>query len=350
MTTPSRDLTLAWVLASLLRRPRLTFGLPVLVALLAFGASFALTPEYTSKAQFAPEVRNPLAVNPSLLGLASQFGVNLPSQGAQSPQFYAEVLQSREVLEALLETRFPPITSPGDTAPLVDILHINGKTDSRRLESGVKALNKRIAVRVDPRTSIVEVEVDAPGRELARDVAARLLELLNDFNLRRRQTQAGARRRFAEQRLAAADSALRVIEDHMRDFYQANRLWQSSPALTFEEARLRRELALRQELQSMLSREVEAARLDEVNDTPLLTVVDSPSLPQRKSKPLHLLIAIAGFVVGGVFSSAIALGLGTIEQMKEEGHPDYATLRDLPPFRIIEGVWRRRLSGGHREG
>ncbi len=331
------DLTVAWFVAAVLRRPRLAILTPLCIAIAAAASSFLIRPQYESSAAFVPETRSMPALNPALTGLASQLGVNLGGQAAQSPQFYADVLRSREVLEAALLTRFATPAHPGDSLSLLDLLEINDRRQLRRLEMGAKALNDRLAIDVDPRTSIVRIAVEAPGPQLAHDVAGRLLDLLNDFNLKRRQSQARERRRFTEQRLTAADSSLRAAEERLRSFYETNRLWQTSPALTFEEARLRRDLTLRQELQLMLSRDLETARLEEVNDTPVLTIIDRPDVPQRKSRPQRLLITLSAAIVAGVLCSALAFVLQRLEDLRSEGHPDLdlvkSSLRGLRALR-----------------
>lgn len=337
MTTSRQDLTLTWLLGALLSRPLLVFGVPAGLALAGAALSFAVRVEFTSRAAFVPETRGTPALNPALLGLASQFGVTLGGQTAQSPQFYAEVLRSREVLQSVLQTTFSRPDAPGDSASLLDILRIRGKSLPRRLETGLKALDERLDINVDARTSIVQFAVEAPGPQLARDVAARFLNLLSEFNLSRRQSQARERRVFAEQRLAAADSSLVAAENRIRGFYETNRLWQNSPALTFEEARLRRELSLRQELQLMLSREVETDRIEEVNDTPVLTVIDRPAVPDRKSKPRRGLIIAFATILGIALGSAGALAWQTVEDLRAEGHPDYEFL-----VRVLSRFPRRR--------
>lgn len=341
MSAPFRDYTAASLGAAMLERARLTLGVPAAAVILTIGASLLMETRWTSNASFVPETRNMPALNPAILGLASQFGVSLGGQAAQSPQFYAEVLRSREILEDVLETRFAVPGADGDSATLLDLLRVRGRTPEKRLEAGVRRLNDRLKVSVNIRTSIVSFGVETPDPRLSHAVAARLLSLLNEFNLQRRQSQARERRRFAEQRTAAADSALRVAENRMRDFYLTNRRWEESPTLTFEEARLRRELTLRQELQLTLARELETARIEEVNDTPVITVIDPPDIPQRKSRPKRRTLAILALVVGAVAGGAAAIGTKVWKDGIAAGHPDYIVVRDTAR-RLVSSV---RFSG-----
>src|SRR2546422_7881000 len=60
-----------------------------------------------------------------------------------------------------------------------------------------------------PYTTLFRSQVRTDIPMLSVRVVGRLLELVNEFDLHRRQTQARAEREFVEGRLALADSALR---------------------------------------------------------------------------------------------------------------------------------------------
>src|SRR5207302_3590136 len=126
---------------------------------------------------------------------------------------------------------------------------------------------------------------DAAYPVLAAAVANRFVAYLNDFNTKSRQSQARERRKFIEQRLADGEGELRTAEESLRTFYERNRSWQQSPQLVFEEGRLRRQVDLRQEVQRTLRREYETARIEEVNDTPVITVIEPATLPTQPSAP-----------------------------------------------------------------
>jgi uncharacterized protein involved in exopolysaccharide biosynthesis len=51
----------------------------------------------------------------------------------------------------------------------------------------------------------------------------------------------------------------------------------------------------------------ELARIEEVNSTPVITVLDAPDAPSRPSRPKRLRFLIAGFAVGLVAAGLWAL-------------------------------------------
>jgi tyrosine-protein kinase Etk/Wzc len=70
------------------------------------------------------------------------------------------------------------------------------------------------------------------------------------------------------------------------------------PALQLDYLRRAREVKYHEALFETLSKQLEAARLDEAREAPLLQVLDPPSLPDTKSSPKRLLICLVGFALG----------------------------------------------------
>jgi len=228
---------------------------------------------------------------------------------------------SREILDQLLLARFEDVRGerpPADSVALLTLLRIGGRNTADSLENGARKLSSLLSVGVNAQTGIVRVSVKSPKPELAAAVANRLVSLLNDFNTKTRQSQARERRKFAEQRVAAGEQDLWSAEDALKAFYQGNRSWQQAPQLVFEEGRLRRQVELRQELYVTLRRQLETARIEEVNDTPVITVIEAAVVPQRKSSPRRSLWGALAVVVGAMVAIVWASGAGYIERARVE--------------------------------
>ena len=281
----------------------MVIGLPLLAAVATAAFSFTLRPTYTASASFFPENRNQSRLTGAAAGLVGGFGINLGTQPTQSPRFYADVVRSRELLERVVTSRYAdprPQAGVADSATLLQLLGAEGRSQPDSLARGVERLNELLSIRVDDQTSIVHVSVETPYPLLSSDVANRIVEYVNDFNTKKRQSQAGESRRFTEGRVAAADSALRRAEEAVKTFYERNRGWQQSPDLMFDEARLRRQVEIGQELYGSLKREYERSRIDEVNDTPVITVIDRAIPPQERSGPKRKLLVILATALAGV--------------------------------------------------
>lgn len=325
-------------LTVLLKRWQLVVGLPLVIAVAVLAISFFVPPTYTGTASFVPEMSSESGVPAGLGALAGQLGISFGSEASQSPRFYAEVSKSRGILHRLLLSRYPDPRKKrqaADSATLLTILQIGGRNVVDSLERGARKLAGLIAVGVDAQTNIVTLKVQSQYPEIAAAVANRLVAYLNDFNTLSRQSQARERRKFTEQRAAAGEQELRDAEEALKRFYQANRSWQQSPQLVFEEGQIRRQVDLRQELYRTIRREYETARIQEVNDTPVITVIDLAVVPQRKSGPIRRLWALAAFVVSGVFAVSLAFSAEFLGRARREHDGHY---RDLAT--TAQNVWR----------
>jgi uncharacterized protein involved in exopolysaccharide biosynthesis len=302
---------------------RATVGLPLLVALLTGIVSLVVRPTYTATTTFVPEASPQGGRLPAgLAGLATQFGISLGGEASKSPKFYAEVVRSRELMERVLLSNYAdprlPQNAPADSTTLLRILGVKGRDSADSLYRGVKKLNDLLAVSVNTATGIVSVSVDAHYPGLAATVANRFVEYLNAFNAQYRQSQAREQRKFVEQRLADGERELRTAEEALRTFYERNRSWQQSPQLMFEEGRLKRQVEIRQELYLSLKREYETARIQEVNDTPVITVIDAATAPVNKSKPKRALLVVIAFVLGAMMGTFWAAGVEYLEAARRE--------------------------------
>lgn len=256
-----------------------------------------ITPRtYISEASFSLQSSSP----GRLSGIAAQFGLALPSsEGAQSPAYYVELLGSPAILAAAANYQYR-YTRDGvvRTGTLADVYNVKERDPSMRTDIAVRGLLRVITAVRSKETGIVSVKVSARSPELARQILVRLLDLLNEFNRKTRQSQATNERQFVERRMSEISGDLRVAEDRLQSFLQRNRGgYMNTPDLSFEHDRLAREVSLRQQVYTALAQSYEQARIDEVRDTPAITVIESPSLPVRPSpRGLARTLIIAFFV------------------------------------------------------
>jgi uncharacterized protein involved in exopolysaccharide biosynthesis len=112
----------------------------------------------------------------------------------------------------------------------------------------------------------------------------------------------------------SARIALTNAEDSMQVFLQANRRYEDSPELTFQAERLQREIARQQQVYTGLVQSFEEARIAEVRDTPVLTVLQVPFFPPGPDDR-NLLLAIAlGLVLGGMGGVVLAFVIEAIRR------------------------------------
>ena len=333
----------------LLKRWKLVVGLPLLAAFVAALISLVMPARFTATATFVPESESSAMSLPSgLTGLAAQFGVAVPGGGANSPSFYADVLRSRTLKDEVLLARFPDPRglAAGDSATLLDILAIDGDSQSERLESGRKQLDEMMSVRVDNETNVVSLAIETRDPALSADVANQFIELVNRFNLETRQSNAQECRRFIEERMAEAEGELRDAEAELQRFYERNRRYEDSPELRFQHDRLQRQVTIKQEVFTTLRRSYEEARIQEVNDTPVITVIDQAVPPQERSSPKRKLNVILAFFLGGVLGVFGAFGREFVERARERDREEFEQFSSH--WAAIKAELRALISRGQR--
>ena len=266
-------------------------------AVLAGTLSYLMPRQYTSTATFVPEESSAGNVPAGLGALAGQFGFALGNGGGQSPEFYIRLLRSQSVGTAV-------VTADYDGRTLVDYFETGGRPDS--VERARRKLSGAVSGSVDAPTRIVRLDVELSTPALAQAVARRFLVQLETFNNDIRRSRASERRRFADEQFALTRDSLTVAEDALRDFVSRNRQ-SGTPELQYERERLQRAVQAAQEVYTSLLRELQQARIDEVDDTPRFSVIDAPSLPYRKSSPSRFVMALFGGVLTAGVVGLVAL-------------------------------------------
>ncbi len=337
---------LAQFLAVVRARRRPIVGLALAAAAAAGTFSVLRTRQWASSASFMPQAKNQAA---GLSALAAQYGVSVGTGNTQdSPAFYSDLLTSRAILEQVVDARYRA-SAGGAAATLAELYEVRGRTPALRRVETVKELRKHVGVTVVPRSGIIRVSVATPDASVSQQAARHLLALLNDFNLNTRRSQAKAERQFAEQRLAGVRGELRAAEDRLNAFYVGNRVYENSPTLTLAQTRLTRELELHRSLFATLSQQLEQAKLDEVRDTPVITVLEQPDLPLRPEPRGTVRLALFALIGGGVVGVLAALLVDTLRRALGAPGAPGASASAAVPAAAPAGAAARRRAGRRGE-
>jgi uncharacterized protein involved in exopolysaccharide biosynthesis len=353
LTDGSEQLTVSQWLAQTLLRWRLIGAVLATTLGVAVLAAIFIPPIYRTRVSFVAittggsRIPSGLAAAAGpLAGLASQLGVASGADPSESPNFYVELTQSRELLTRLLQSRFhdPRASSPRDSARLIDILRLRASDAQRKMEKGVKAMSKAITGNFDNTTNLVWLDVTAQWPELSAAIANRTMELVSDFNSEQRITRVRSKRIFLESRVAKARGDLDAAEAKLREFNEQNRSWRSAPSLVFDEQHLEREMDRTSELYLQLQRQYEATLLDEVNDAPRITVVDSAVTPRKPEWPNYPIL-LASAVFGGLFLGFMVAGAAAVLADWRARNPRSASYLSTT-IRSVKRDMRRALKRG----
>ena len=343
MTAREADTPLLALAGLVIRRIKLL----IIVPFITFAVTVSIVwvkREYYAQSKLSPQVQE--SSTAGLAGIAATFGVSVPtsSRAAESLDFYADLLKSREILDSVALTTYRFAMGPGEKDTLsgtyLDLYDIKGNTLDARLTRSRGLLARDIAPSVRRPSSLVTLRTTARWPRLAELINRRLLDLVNGFNTHRRQSQAGAERQFLETRLESAEQELTQAREAQRRFLDKNRVWQGDPGLSLEMQALQEQVQLRQQVFETVSQSYEKARIDEVRDTPVITVVEAPEGSRHREGGLAM-AGLAALAIGGILAFGLAIALEYMAAERAQ-HPEaYETLN-----RMLWSTPRRLLGRG----
>jgi uncharacterized protein involved in exopolysaccharide biosynthesis len=340
---PDDELSLLGFANVLLRHRHLIGGLVLTAVAVTVAVVLAWPRSYTVSSTFMPQTRKPPS---SIAGLASQFGISLGSLDVgQGPAFYVDLVTSREVLGAAVDTVYQFKEGARTVSgTLVQIFESKGETPALRRDAAIRRLEHLVSAAAVQRTGVVNLEVRLRNPVLAFEVNGRLIDLLNRFNMQTRQTQASAERRFAEARVKDAAAELHDAESRQEAFLTRNREYRNSPELVIQLERLTQDVSMQRTLFTSLSQMYEQARLEEVRDTPVLTIVQPPEIPVR---PDRRGLALKTFIVA-VLATLLGIGIAFSREMFSGGRQrlsseavEFETLRREALGELLHPLRRR---------
>jgi uncharacterized protein involved in exopolysaccharide biosynthesis len=203
---------------------------------------------------------------------------------------------------------------------LLTILRIKKADPQAQMEVAVRNMTKAINAGLDPKTNLVWFSVDAQWPELTAQIANRLIDLVSTFNRETRVSRAKSKRAFLQMRHDSARTALRDAEERQRFFYDQNRGLILAPSLKFDEQRIKREVDLASDLYINLDRQLEVARIDEINDAALITVIDSAVVPRKPMWPRYGVMLMTATLLG-MLAGLLLAGSATVVADWRERNP-----------------------------
>ena len=297
---------------------------------------------YTTEAQFIPKGSRGQS---QIQGLAAQFGLAVSGGDAtQSPAFYVDLLDSRPLLASVADKQFRVRTDSGlIVGNLATIYGIKNKNPDAVRSSVVSRLKGQIDQASSVRTGVITVTVHAKYPELAVQIARDVLDQVNVFNLNRRQEQAAGERQFIEGRLADAQGQLSQAENSLEGFLSENRDFRSSPSLQLEYDRLNRNVNSRQSLYNALATSYEQAKIEEVRDLPVITVLEPPEFPIMPDPRGGKRRVLIGIVAGLLLGTLVAFARDRLALNRNVHSDEYAEFAALKQSAVsdIRHPWRR---------
>lgn len=347
--SPADEISVIGVVNMLLRRRRTFVVVPVLFALIAGAGTLLQRRTYTAESRFAPRAAD---VRTSGLPGLAQLGISIDGAAQSKPiVFYVRLLLSRELLREAAVAEYRVVAAPESTdslsGSLIDLYDIETGDPNLDIRAAVRRLQGDTRVEADPPAGLVRVRTSAPLPGLAVAINERLLDLVNDFNVRRRQSQARAERRFLEGRLESAERELQRAEEELEHFREEGPLSHGSAAFEAQELRLQRAANLRQDVYDGLAQARERARIGEVRNTPVITVIDSPAGSVHPTPRRLLLKVVLALIMGAFAAAGLVFGAEYFRQMRRLNPAQFAEFEELRQAAVSALVPRRIRKAMH---
>lgn len=311
--------------------------------------NFIQKPQYESWATILIPKNNVSNLG-GLAGLASQFGVNMPSDGQadlSSPTVIPELLRSRTFAEKILDKNFFTKKYNKELS-LLEILTSGDQPSKfgkdKLIATALSALEDILEFEQSSSSafSVIKVTTFEPvfAHQLA-DVVLEELEALNRFFKNQTTNQKIV---FIDKRIASVKSDLELSERRLKEFNEQNRQI-SSPALQLELDRLTREVEVQKEIYLVLKQQQELAKIDEVQEASILQVLDEPQTPLGPINNNIKLGLFVSFIFGSVVGIIIGLIRGTINKFDFQKRKKLRRGKRFIKKKIKDFIFDKRILG-----
>jgi uncharacterized protein involved in exopolysaccharide biosynthesis len=321
----------------------------ILLIILGFGIfglliSWMIPVEYTAKTIIVSRTESRSNSSSSLGGLAALVGINLSGAmdaGSElTPIDYPEFIQSLSFQKSLMYTpitweRFTqPVTlfdyydkyhKPGFLQvmrkytiglPRVIIGWFKGKKEETKLgkniaeddglvylsgsEQGVRGiLTKKLKLTLNPNNNFIKLEAKAPEAKVAAQLVHKARELLQEKVTELKINKARQNLEFTRGLYEEKKTEFVAAQDRLAHFRDKNLNLDSEIAKT-EEDRLISEYQIAFSVYEELAKQLENAKIQVKEDTPIFSVIEEATVPIVKSKPKTEMILMIWIFLGGV--------------------------------------------------
>ncbi len=311
--------------------------------------------EFTATTAMVPQINNPSTNIGGLSSLASLAGFNLDMNMAGndiSPMLYPQILSSisfqLEIMNA--EYRFEEIEEnvslydyyldyyrPGIFSilkkytiglPGVILKAIHGEqeqaaarpeSETIRISTDQEEIRKKIeenlTLNVNDKEGYLTLSSNFHQAELSAQVAKKAQKLLQDYITKFKIEKATAQFQFIEGRYKEKKREFEAAQRRLASYRDANKNISSAIAQT-ELEKLENEYQLAFEVYSELAKQMEQARIQVKEDTPVFSIIEEVVVPVEKSKPKRALIIIIWLFFGILFGIGWVFGKNSIKTLR----------------------------------
>jgi uncharacterized protein involved in exopolysaccharide biosynthesis len=183
--------------------------------------------------------------------------------------------------------------------------------DVRQILSGLISLETNV------KDGILTLTAKMPEARAAAQLGQRAQELLQQYITEFKIKKAKANLDFIQQRYDETAKKFEASQLQLASFSDRNKNVSLATAKT-EEQRLTSQYNLIYSIYSELAKQLEQAKIQVKQDTPVFTIIEPISVPTKKSKPNRPMILFIWLFLGGIFGTGIVFGKGYLITIKKQ--------------------------------
>lgn len=310
--------------------------------------------EFTATTTMVPQTSSTGSKLGGLSSLAAMAGFNLDmatAGEALSPMVYPQIVSSVPFQLELMNTSFTfsevghpvslyeyyaEIQKPGALSliskytiglPGVILTAIRGEskgissTDkgpialTKKQEDVRKIIDKQISLTVDAKQGYLTLQASFPEALLSAQVADQARELLQKYITHYKIEKVSDKLAFIEGRYTEKKKEFEKAQGRLAYFRDQNKNVTSAVART-EEERLQSEYSIAMNVYNELAKQLEQAKIQVKEETPVFSVLEPAMVPTEKSKPKRGMILFVALFLGGVVGTGIVFGKGFLNDIK----------------------------------
>lgn len=354
---------------------------------LGFAIALLSPKEYTSNTIVVPQTGSGSSSKlGGLSSLASLAGVNLGSLNASealSPVVYPQIMQSVPFQLELMNTEFQfqeleqPVklydyyteyATPGILAgikkytiglPRVIWTALKPQAESSLPKEGsdggasqliyisedqqelMKTLQKNINLEINDKDGYINLSASFHDAALSAQVVKKVLEMLQEYVTSYKLEKASDQLDFVNERYEEKKQEFKKAQEELAMFRDRNKNVSTAMAQT-EEDRLESEYNLAYSVYSELATQLETAKIQVKEDTPILTVIEPVRVPVEKSAPNRPLILFIGIFLGAAAGVGLVFGKQFLADVKVKWNEEETPAKHQNGFKTIEGQTKKQ--------
>ncbi len=330
----------------------------IVFGIIGFFVAILSPKEYIAKTVMVPQVADGQSKLGGLGGLAAMAGINLSvgSTGSElSPTIYPQIIASIPFQLELMNTPLQFVESASPVTlydyytkerkisflgyikkytiglPGTLIASVKGKADientigtapkqpirlTEKQKSARNILSQIISLEVNAKEGYLsltsKMSEPAPAAQLAQRAQELLQQYIIEFKIKKTKVNLD----FVQQRYDETEKKYLVLQERLASFRDRNRNVSSAIAGT-ELERLTSQYNLISGVYSELAKQLEQAKIQVKQDTPVFTIIEPVSVPTEKSKPNRPMILFIWIFLGGVVGTGWIFGREYLKTVKE---------------------------------